>query len=67
MDTDSFFPDTQRSKRRPLPVVAAGFTTLGMEVPRGLINASAILLALRPLLLIGLLLRFIDSFLEEKS
>jgi multiple sugar transport system permease protein len=47
--------------------VAAGFTTLGMEVPRGLINASAILLALPPLLLIGLVLRFIDGFLEKKS
>jgi multiple sugar transport system permease protein len=55
------------SKETTLPVVAAGFTTLGMEVPRGLINASAILLALPPLLLIGLVLRFIDGFLEKKS
>jgi multiple sugar transport system permease protein len=55
------------SKNTTLPVVAAGFTTLGMEVPRGLINASAILLALPPLLLIGLVLRFIDSFLAKKS
>jgi multiple sugar transport system permease protein len=55
------------SKDTTLPVVAAGFTTLGMEVPRGLINASAILLALPPLLLIGLILRFIDGFLEKKS
>jgi multiple sugar transport system permease protein len=55
------------SKNTTLPVVAAGFTTLGMEVPRGLINASAILLALPPLLLIGLVLRFIDGFLEKKS
>jgi multiple sugar transport system permease protein len=55
------------SKETTLPVVAAGFTTLGMEVPRGLINASAIVLALPPLLLIGLVLRFIDGFLEKKS
>jgi multiple sugar transport system permease protein len=55
------------SKETTLPVVAAGFTTLGMEVPRGLINASAILLALPPLLLIGLVLRFIDGFLEKRS
>jgi hypothetical protein len=37
-----------------------------MELPRGLINASAILLALPPLLLIGLVLRFIHSFLTKK-
>jgi hypothetical protein len=34
--------------------LAAGSTTLGIEVPRGLIDASAILLALPPLLLIVL-------------
>jgi multiple sugar transport system permease protein len=55
------------SKNTTLPVVAAGFTTLGMEVPRGLINASAILLALPPLLLLGLILRFIDSFLIKRN
>lgn len=49
-----------------LPVVAAGFTTLGMEVPWGVINASAIVLALPPLILVGLIMRFINHLFAPK-
>lgn len=45
-----------------LPVVASSFSTLGMEVPWGIINASAILLCLPPFLFIGLLTRFLNRF-----
>ncbi len=47
-----------------LPVVASSFTTFGMEVPWGVINASAILLCLPPFLFIGLLTRFLNRFFQ---
>lgn len=50
-----------------LPVVAATFTTLGMEVPWGVINASSILLALPPLLLVGLIMRFLNRFFQTET
>jgi len=50
-----------------LPVVAAGFTTLGMEVPWGVINASTILLALPPLLFIGLIMRFVNRYFKAMA
>jgi multiple sugar transport system permease protein len=46
-------------------LVAAGFTTFGMEVPWGIINASTIVLALPPLLLVGLILRFLNRFIRS--
>lgn len=49
-----------------LPVVASSFSTLGMEVPWGVINASAILLSIPPLLFIGLLTRFLNRFFQPK-
>lgn len=55
------------SRNVTLPVVAAGFTTLGMEVPWGVINASSIVLALPPLILVGLIMRFIDHFFAQPS
>lgn len=54
------------SRNVTLPVVAAGFTTLGMEVPWGVINASAILLALPPLVLVGMIMRFLDRFFVRR-
>ncbi len=50
-----------------LPVVASSFSTLGMEVPWGVINASAILLCLPPLLFIGLLTRFLNRFFQPRA
>ena len=50
-----------------LPVVAATFTTLGMEVPWGVINASSVLLALPPLLLVGLIMRFMNRFFHSRA
>lgn len=45
-----------------LPVVASSFATFGMEVPWGVINASAILLSVPPILFLGLLTRFLRRF-----
>ncbi len=50
------------SQNFTLPVVAASFTTMGMEVPWGIINASTILLALPPFLFIGVIMRFLNRF-----
>ena len=50
------------SQNFTLPVVAASFTTLGMEVPWGVINASTILLAIPPFLFIGVIMRFVNRF-----
>ena len=50
------------SQNFTLPVVAASFTTMGMEVPWGIINASTILLALPPFLFIGFIMRFLNRF-----
>lgn len=55
------------SRNVTLPVVAAGFTTLGMEVPWGVINASSIVLALPPLILVGLIMRFIDRYFSPPA
>jgi multiple sugar transport system permease protein len=50
-----------------LPVVASSFSTLGMEVPWGIINASAILLCIPPFLFMGLLTQFLNRFFQPKS
>ncbi len=50
-----------------LPVVASSFSTLGMEVPWGVINASAILLCIPPFLFIGMLTRFLNRFFQPKT
>ncbi|WP_191058890.1 carbohydrate ABC transporter permease [Geminicoccus harenae] len=55
------------SRNVTLPVVAAGFTTLGMEVPWGVINASSVVLALPPLILVGLIMRFIDRYFSRPA
>ena len=47
-----------------LPVVASSFATFGMEVPWGVINASAVLLCLPPFLFVGLLTRFLNRFFQ---
>ena len=50
-----------------LPVVASSFSTLGMEVPWGVINASAVLLCVPPLLFIGLLTKFLNRFFQPRT
>ena len=55
------------SQRVTLPVVAAAFTTLGFETPWGVINASSILLAVPPLLFVGLLMQFMNRFFARQA
>ena len=47
-----------------LPVVAASITSLGKEVPWGVINAATVLLVLPPLVFIGLLMGFLNSMVR---
>lgn len=54
------------SRAETLPVVASAFTSLGQEVPWGVINASTVLLALPPLLLVGMLSRLLNSIIKGK-
>ncbi len=54
------------SKNVTLPVVAAGFTSLGFETPWGVINASAILLALPPLMFVFIIIKFIKKFISKE-
>ncbi|MGY6126913.1 carbohydrate ABC transporter permease (plasmid) [Paraburkholderia strydomiana] len=49
-----------------LPVVASAFTSLGQEVPWGVINASTVLLALPPIIFVGALSRLLNSMLKGK-
>lgn len=54
------------SKSMTLPVVASAFTSMGQEVPWGVVNASTVLLALPPLLFVGILGRLLNSMLKHK-
>ncbi|PCE28248.1 sugar ABC transporter permease [Paraburkholderia acidicola] len=54
------------SRSATLPVVASAFTSLGQEVPWGVINASTVLLALPPLIFVGILSRLLNSMLKGK-
>ena len=54
------------SSRATLPVVASAFTSLGQEVPWGVINASTVLLALPPLVFVGMLSRLLNSMVKGK-
>lgn len=54
------------SNSATLPVVASAFTSMGQEVPWGVINASTVLLALPPLIFVGVLSRLLNSILTGK-
>lgn len=47
-----------------LPVVAASITSLGKEVPWGIIDASTVILVLPPLVFIGLLMGFLNRMVS---
>lgn len=55
------------SDARTLPLVASELSQLGMNVPWGILNAAVVLLSLPPLLLLGLLSRFINSSFKSRS
>ena len=52
---------TLAAQNATLPVVAASITSLGKEIPWGVINAATIVLVLPPLVFIGLLMGLINS------
>lgn len=51
---------TLAAENGTLPVVAASITSLGKEVPWGVINAATVILVVPPLVFIGLLMGFIN-------
>ena len=55
------------SKATTLPVVAAAYTTMGKEVPWGVLNAATILLAVPPILVLGLIAQFMNSLFKHKG
>lgn len=58
---------TLAAQNSTLPVVAASITSLGKEVPWGVINASTVILVLPPLVFIGLLMGFINRMVVAKG
>ncbi|WP_111430569.1 carbohydrate ABC transporter permease [Rhodobacteraceae bacterium DSL-40] len=55
---------TLAAQNATLPVVAASITSLGKEVPWGVINAATVVLVLPPLVFIGLLMGVINSMVR---
>lgn len=56
---------TLAAKNATLPVVAASITSLGKEVPWGVINAATVVLVLPPLVFIGLLMGLINTMVRS--
>lgn len=56
---------TLAAKNSTLPVVAASITSLGKEIPWGVINAATVVLVLPPLIFIGLLMGLINSLVRN--
>jgi multiple sugar transport system permease protein len=56
---------TLSAQNATLPVVAASITSLGKEVPWGVINAATVVLVLPPLVFIGLLMGLLNSMIRS--
>ena len=56
---------TLAAQNATLPVVAASITSLGKEVPWGVINAATVLLVLPPLVFIGLLMGLLNTMVRS--
>lgn len=56
---------TLAAKNATLPVVAASITSLGKEVPWGVINAATVVLVLPPLVFIGLLMGLLNTMVRS--
>lgn len=55
---------TLAAQNATLPVVAASITSLGKEVPWGVINAATVILVLPPLIFIGLLMGLLNTMVR---
>lgn len=53
--------------RQTLPAAASALATMGKELPWGVVNASAILLLIPPLIFVGFLGKFLNSFFLPKK
>lgn len=58
---------TLAAQNATLPVVAASITSLGKEVPWGVINAATVVLVLPPLVFIGLLMGLINTMVRASA
>ncbi|MAU45977.1 MAG: sugar ABC transporter permease [Yangia sp.] len=56
---------TLAAQNATLPVVAASITSLGKEVPWGVINAATVVLVLPPLVFIGLLMGLLNTMVRS--
>lgn len=56
---------TLAAQNATLPVVAASITSLGKEVPWGVINAATVLLVVPPLVFIGLLMGLLNTSVQS--
>lgn len=56
---------TLAAQNATLPVVAASITSLGKEIPWGVINAATVVLVLPPLVFIGLLMGLINTMVRS--
>jgi multiple sugar transport system permease protein len=55
------------SDARTLPIVASELSQLGFDTPWGILNASVIVLSLPPLMFLGVLSGFLNSFFKRKA
>jgi multiple sugar transport system permease protein len=58
---------TLAARNATLPVVAASITSLGKEVPWGVINAATVVLVMPPLIFIGLLMGLLNAMVGARS
>jgi multiple sugar transport system permease protein len=55
------------SDARTLPIVASELSQLGFDTPWGILNAAVIVLSLPPLVFLGVLSGFLNSFVKRKA
>ncbi|MDR0361530.1 MAG: carbohydrate ABC transporter permease [Planctomycetota bacterium] len=55
------------SRSTTLPVVAAGYTSMGKEIPWGVLNAATVILAIPPILVLGLIAQFMSSVFKHRG
>lgn len=55
------------SDAKTLPIVASELSQLGFDTPWGILNASVIVLSLPPLMFLGVLSGFLNSFFKRKA
>ncbi len=55
------------NKATTLPVVASSYTMMGKEVPWGILNASTVILAIPPILVLGFIAQFMNAVFKHRG